>query len=38
MKMVFVILAVSAGAGVLAQTPGADVHHVPTPDAVVYSG
>jgi precorrin-6B methylase 2 len=35
MKTVLVILAVSAGAGVLAQTPGADVHYVPTPDAVV---
>jgi precorrin-6B methylase 2 len=35
MKTVLVILAVSAGAGMLAQTPGADVHYVPTPDAVV---
>ena len=32
---VMLVLAVSAGAGVLAQTPGADVHYVPTPDAVV---
>ena len=28
-------IAVAAGAGVLAQTPGADIHYVPTPDAVV---
>jgi cyclopropane fatty-acyl-phospholipid synthase-like methyltransferase len=34
-RVVFLVLAVSAGAGVLAQTPGADVHYVPTPDAVV---
>ena len=30
-----VVTAVGAGAGVFAQTPGADVHYVPTPDAVV---
>ena len=35
MRAAFLVLAVSAGAGVLAQTPGADVHYVPTPDAVV---
>ena len=29
------LAAVAAGAGVIAQTPGADVHYVPTPDAVV---
>src|SRR5678815_6105790 len=34
MRAVFLVLALSA-AGVLAQTPGADVHYVPTPDAVV---
>lgn len=34
-RVVILVLAVSAGAGVLAQTPGADVHYVPTPDAVV---
>ena len=33
--MAFVLTAVAAGAGVIAQTPGADVHYVPTPDAVV---
>lgn len=31
----FALTAVAAGAGVFAQTPGADVHYVPTPDAVV---
>ena len=34
----FVTLVVTAGAaggGVFAQTPGADIHYVPTPDAVV---
>ena len=30
-------LAVSAGATLLAQTPGADIHYVPTPDAVVHA-
>ena len=35
MRTVILVLAISAGAGVLAQTPGADVHYVPTPDAVV---
>jgi cyclopropane fatty-acyl-phospholipid synthase-like methyltransferase len=35
MRAVFLVLALSAAAGVLAQTPGADVHYVPTPNAVV---
>ena len=35
MRTVLLALAVSAGATLLAQTPGADVHYVPTPDAVV---
>ena len=29
------LTAVAAGVAVIAQTPGADVHYVPTPDAVV---
>ena len=35
MRGVGCILALSAGASLLAQTPGADIHYVPTPDAVV---
>lgn len=35
MRTGFLVLAISAGARVLAQTPGADIHYVPTPDAVV---
>lgn len=30
-----ILTAVATGSGVIAQTPGADVHYVPTPDAVV---
>jgi cyclopropane fatty-acyl-phospholipid synthase-like methyltransferase len=30
-----VLTAVAASAGVIAQTPGADIHYVPTPDGVV---
>ncbi len=37
MRRVLLALAVSAGATLLAQTPGADVHYVPTPDAVVHA-
>jgi len=36
--LVFVVVAAAAGAarlGAIAQTPGADIHYVPTPDAVV---
>ena len=29
------VTAVAAGVGVFAQTPGADIHYVPTPDTVV---
>jgi cyclopropane fatty-acyl-phospholipid synthase-like methyltransferase len=35
MRTGFFVLVVSAAASVFAQTPGADVHYVPTPDAVV---
>ena len=35
MRAAFLVLVISAGAGLLAQTPGADIHYVPTPDAVV---
>ena len=35
MRTMLLALAVSAGATLLAQTPGADVHYVPTPDPVV---
>jgi len=31
----FVLTAVAGGIAVIAQTPGADVHYVPTPEAVV---
>ena len=37
MRRVLLALAVSAGATLLAQTPGADIHYVPTPDAVVHA-
>ena len=33
--MKHILFAISAGVGIFAQTPGADVHYVPTPDAVV---
>ena len=35
MRTTVLVLAVSAASSVLAQTPGADIHYVPTPDAVV---
>lgn len=37
MRRVLLALAVSAGATLFAQTPGADIHYVPTPDAVVHA-